>query len=403
MTQKLNFTKRTIDAIVPPAVGHFYAYDTGQANLALCVLASGIKTFYWIGRNNGRPERVRIGRFPDTSIENARKEAAGKNGDRARGVNLKEKRDKGDTVAAVFERWLAKAKLRKKSWQADENNFRYHFGPIRTRRFSTLTSDEVAKWHHAIGKKRGPIIANRCRALLSSLYGKQPNNPCLTVERFPEKSRERFLLPDEMKPFMVALKAEPPLWRDFWLLCLFTGARRGNVAAMQWSEVDTNSSIWYLPGEKLKNGLPLAIVLPPQAVAILTARQDDRGDSPSPYVFPSDSGAGHIRDPRKSWARVTKAAGTPDLHPHDLRRSLGSWQALAGSSLAIIGASLGHSDLKSTQVYARLLLDPVRASVNGAVAAMVDAGDREIAEQPKLTAQAKHAKKPRKGDKNAKA
>jgi integrase len=385
---KFNFTKRTLEAIKLPATGHVYVYDTTQANLACCVLSTGIKTFYWIGRNNNRPERLKIGRFPDVSIENARKEAAGKNGDRARGVNLKQARDKGGTVAAAFEKWLTHARLRKKSWQADESNFNFHFGPLRSRRFATLTADEVSKWHVAIGKKRGPVIANRCRALLSSLYGKKPNNPCVTVDRFPEKSRERFLLPDEMRPFMLALKAEPPLWRDYWLLCLFTGARRGNVAAMNWPELDMQAGIWHLTGEVTKNGLPLAIVLPPPAVAILQARESERGGSP--YVFPAESGAGHVRDPRKSWARVVRAAGTPGLHPHDLRRSLGSWQALAGSSLAIIGKSLGHSDLKSTQIYARLLLEPVRTSVNGAVQAMVAAGEAEPA--PRL-AQAKLRKR----------
>ena len=59
-----------------------------------------------------------------------------------------------------------------------------------------------------------------------------------------------------------------------------------------------------------------------------------------------------------------------DLRMHDLRRSLGSWQATAGASLAVIGASLGHADLKSTAVYARLQLAPVRASVEAATEAM---------------------------------
>lgn len=81
-----------------------------------------------------------------------------------------------------------------------------------------------------------------------------------------------------------------------------------------------------------------------------------------------------VVDPRKSWARVVKRAGIDNLRPHDLRRSLGSWQAIAGASLQIIGASLGHIDPKATAVYSRLLLDPVRSSVNQAVANMQAAG-----------------------------
>ena len=91
-------------------------------------------------------------------------------------------------------------------------------------------------------------------------------------------------------------------------------------------------------------------------------------------MFPAETATGHIVDPRKSWARVMKRSGIEDLRPHDLRRSLGSWQAIAGASLPIIGASLGHKDPKATAVYARLQLDPVRRSVDEAVDSMVKAG-----------------------------
>ena len=64
---------------------------------------------------------------------------------------------------------------------------------------------------------------------------------------------------------------------------------------------------------------------------------------------------------------------TPDLRMHDLRRTQGSWQAAMNVSLAIVGKSLGHADLKSTQVYARLQLDPVRDAVAKASAKMIDA------------------------------
>src|SRR6266446_4069806 len=62
-----------------------------------------------------------------------------------------------------------------------------------------------------------------------------------------------------------------------------------------------------------------------------------------------------------------------DLRIHDLRRTLGSWQAKQGASLAIIGKSLNHKSLQSTTIYARLDLDPVRSSVNTATAAMLEA------------------------------
>ena len=45
-------------------------------------------------------------------------------------------------------------------------------------------------------------------------------------------------------------------------------------------------------------------------------------------------------------------------------------QALTGASLLVIGKRLGYKSMKSTQIYARLNLDPVRASVEKATEAM---------------------------------
>lgn len=52
---------------------------------------------------------------------------------------------------------------------------------------------------------------------------------------------------------------------------------------------------------------------------------------------------------------------------------MGSWQAITGASLPIIGKSLNHKSHQATAIYARLDLDPVRASVEKATEAMLRA------------------------------
>jgi integrase len=289
---------------------------------------------------------------------------------------------------------------------------------IHDKRLSTIDSAAVTRWHGSIAKLHGPVQANRCLALLATMYSKASGwigykgvNPCLTVVALPEKDRERFLLPAEMKAFFEALATESQKWQAFFLLCLFTGSRRGNVASMEWSELDLDGSLWHIPAMKTKNGKPTTITLCEPAAAILTTRHSERNGSP--YVFPAAKGSGHLSDPRPAWQRVLAAmracpeckqtagkgelvdhkawrlsdrayrcphckADLPpakilDLHIHDLRRTQGSWQAAMGISLAIVGKSLGHADLKSTQVYARLQLDPVKDAVSKASGAMLSA------------------------------
>ena len=57
-----------------------------------------------------------------------------------------------------------------------------------------------------------------------------------------------------------------------------------------------------------------------------------------------------------------------------MRCSVGAYQASAGASLTIIGRSLGHRSIQAAAVYAQLLTDPVRASLEGAVNTMLAHG-----------------------------
>ena len=78
-------------------------------------------------------------------------------------------------------------------------------------------------------------------------------------------------------------------------------------------------------------------------------------------------------EPKIAWEHVVKRAKLSDCRMHDLRRTLGSWQAAGGTSLLIIGKSLGHRSESATRIYARLATDPVRESVEKATVAMIDA------------------------------
>jgi integrase len=112
------------------------------------------------------------------------------------------------------------------------------------------------------------------------------------------------------------------------------------------------------------------VTLSPEALAILATRKPVEATG---YVFPGPGKTGHLEEPRKGWERILARAGIEDLRIHDLRRTLGSWQAKTGASLSIIGKSLNHKSPNTTAIYARLDLDPVRESVERAINAMLAA------------------------------
>ena len=111
------------------------------------------------------------------------------------------------------------------------------------------------------------------------------------------------------------------------------------------------------------------MTLTPEVVEILRERQD----CDPVWVFPGTGVTGHLVEPKKAWKRVLERAGIADLRIHDLRRTLGSWQAKTGASLVIVGKSLNHKSPSTTAIYARLDLDPIRASVERATGAMLTA------------------------------
>lgn len=386
-TTKRDFSKRMIEAIRPPATGRAWIYDAAQPGLCMMITPAGTKSFYLYRKVKGRPQRYRIGAYPAVTVEQARHECMRLLGRIVQGADpIAERRAIRDetTLGELWTTYIAEAKARKRSFAADISRWNNHVSKLAARRLSEITTPDVAAWHARLGQRetgRGKpgTSANRALALLSVLFnrarqlGYVGHNPCEKVQRFPEKSRGRFLKAEELPRFAEAVAAEPEDYRDLFHLCLFTGARVGNVRTMEWSEVDLDRQTWAIPPEKYKTGEAFVVTLGEHSIDILRRRRASaRKDAK--YVFPQHNNPRRpLGYPYKSWERIRKAAGLADVNIHDLRRTQGSWQAANGASLSVIGKSLGQSTQHVTAIYARLELDPVRASVTKANVAIAAA------------------------------
>jgi len=396
---KFNFTKRALEALPSPAPGkRSYHYDSKTPGLGLAVTSAGTKTFVvyrWI-KGKG-PERITLEHFPAMTVEQARREAAKVNGAIAAGKNPAEDRRirrRESTFGTLFREYLeVHAKLHTKTWKEAEANFRRYLDAWKEKRPSQLHATDVQRWHAKLGKDRGPYAANRALELLRAVINwaiktkridrmmlEGAENPATGVASFKERARSRFLQSDELPRFFQAVTEEPnETIRDYVLLSLLTGARKTNVLQMRWADVNLDRATWHIP--ETKNGEAQTIPLTAEAVAILQARQAKRVND---YVLPGEGKSGHLREPKKGWRRIRERAGVDDVRIHDLRRTLGSWQAATGASLAVIGKSLGHKDVSTTAIYARLDLDPVRRAMETATGAMLAAAGLKPPAQLKL-------------------
>lgn len=229
-----------------------------------------------------------------------------------------------------------------------------------------ISRKAVQEWVDEMGAE-SRTKANRYLTILSSVinwgirrdYLVSIANPCVGVERFPTVPRDRFAAPNELTRLTEALKPESSSVRDFFWLCLLTGARRGNLLTMRWDEIDLDLAIWNIPAEKFKNGTSHVLPLTSEAMIILRRRLEN--GIKSPWVFPGRFGSDRPRvDVKRAWGRVLKRAAIKNLRIHDLRRTLASYMAINGQSQYVIARMLGHTDTRSTDVYAKLNMKAVR-------------------------------------------
>ena len=157
-------------------------------------------------------------------------------------------------------------------------------------------------------------------------------------------------------------------------LLAFTGARKGEIEQLKWFEVDLDKQ--FLRFADSKTGQKI-IPINAAAVAILAAQKPKAGN---PFVFPADRSERFFEGVPKIWRRVRKSAGLEDVRIHDLLHSFASVAVAGSASLPIIGALLGHKDTATTQRYAHLSADPLRAvsqAVADAIAQALEGGTSE--------------------------
>ncbi|MCG8433997.1 MAG: site-specific integrase, partial [Gammaproteobacteria bacterium] len=342
--------------------------------------------------------------FPETTIAQARERAGSINSKLDAGVNPNELRRErrselmlDDLFALYMDRH---AKPNNKRPENAESSYRLYLSQWGRRSLSTINRNEIQSLHAKLGRNKGKVTANIAIKLLSSLYNRAIDwgvfvgeNPAKAIKKFREKSRDRFLNPDELGDFLTALKEEPEEdFRDLVLMLLLTGARRGNVQAMRWQDIDFKRKAWNIP--ETKTGESHLLPLSPQVMAILARRQESRSTD---YVFPGRGKTGHIVEPKKAWGRLLSRAKINDFRLHDLRRTHGSWLAATGANISVIGKALGHKHISTTAIYARLDVDPVRQATEKATAAMMAGyGDLASTNVIQIDVEARREKKERK-------
>ena len=366
--RRARITKRVVDAL---ALGE-QLWDSELKGFG--VRRQKGRPHYFVSyRAAGRRRWITLGPHGPLTSEAARKEALKVLGDVARGGDPASQRDSERAAGNVEElatRFLTEyaAQHNKKSSAREyERLVRLHIVPALGKlRINNVTPADVARWH--AGFKTNPVAGNRALALLKHMFNLAEKwglrtlaNPARQIDMFPEKPRERLISPTELARLGAALESaqkngsEHPSVIACIKLLILTGARLSEILKLRWEHVDIERSVLRLPDSKTgAKTVPLGA----PALELLSELSKSAG---SAYVCPGHRADAHFVGIQRPWRRIRGAAGLPDLRIHDLRHGFASMAAMAGDSLFLIGKILGHRQSSTTERYAHLHDDPVRA------------------------------------------
>ena len=189
-------------------------------------------------------------------------------------------------------------------------------------------------------------------------------NPVTVVERYriPKRSLPKFLSAGDLKKMLAACnERERRLFSTF----LMTGMRKGELAHLCWSDINFDMNIIFIQEKPDWNWKPktderVIPIAPPLREVLLTEYAERLSDT---LVFPNRKGNPDIHLLPK-LIKVCRKAGIKPATVHSLRHSFGAHLRMAGVSLADIADLLGHKDLATTQIYAKVHQDHLRTAIS---------------------------------------
>lgn len=169
-----------------------------------------------------------------------------------------------------------------------------------------------------------------------------------------QPGRDRWLTRNEAARLLWESRREPkarlhlPL---FVLIALYTGARRGAILGLRWSQVDlVNGRIDFNEPGRPRTNKRRPIIPIPRGLRFFLARRQAAAKANCPWVINYEGE--RVGNIKRSLREACLRAELPGVTAHTFRHTAGTWLAQAGVSLYEIAGWLGHSNERTTELYA---------------------------------------------------
>lgn len=407
---RVRLTAGRVQAFACPAgKSQAFLWDTEAPALALRASPTGRKTYVFESRLNGATIRVNIGTLADWPIEKARAKAQGlkrlvDDGTDPRELERQQVADKAAkaaqvtadavTVGDAWRRYIAEGSpKRRDAWKpryvadmakmADPGGEKKkrgqgqtlpgHLAPLMAWRLSDVTEDALTVWFKTESRRskhqatralmmfRGFLRWCSTEPALRTLVDRDAGKAPAIMDNLPESKRRT----DALEAAQVAgwwtgvAQLSNPSASAYLRALVLTGARREEMAALKWSDVDFR---WQKLTIADKVGDTRTIPLTAYLSWMLANLPRGKGadGKPSPYVFASASKSGRIADPRSSHEKALQSAGIDALTLHGLRRSFSLLGEAAGAPAGAIAQVMGHRPSATAEGYRPRSVDALR-------------------------------------------
>lgn len=363
--RKAKLTKSIVEGLTA-GNGTDIAWDTVVPGFGARVTPAGRRTYFLKYRTKtGQQRKPKIGDHGPLTCDQARAIArewymeAKAGGD----PSLERAASRvGETIAELCEKYHREHSIvRKKVTSiAEEQRMmtKILIPRVGTKKVSEIGRPDIVKLHKSLADT--PFAANRVLSLLSNMmtmamkWGLRPEgiNPCKGISKFKEKPKERYLSPEEIARMFNVLDGmadDDPIMAALFKLLVLTGARKGELLNLKWSEVDLANRRLNLPDSKTGRK-PVYLSDAAESVVRKIPKVSDNA-----FVFPGKVDGRPLVSIKRAWDNIRQKAGIADARIHDLRHTFASIGVQNGIPLFDVGKLMGHRSLSTTARYAHLL------------------------------------------------
>lgn len=192
---------------------------------------------------------------------------------------------------------------------------------------------------------------NKIKASLRLAYKDKiiPYNPAEHIPSFKQGDSQREFLTFEEVQKLAQTECSNLKLKTAFMFSALTGLRWSDINKLTWSEVQYSEALgYYLRFTQAKTKGAETQPISDQAFSLLGERKE-----PSTRVFKGLSYSAHNNLRLRQW--VLKAGITKDITFHCARHTYATLQLTLGTDIYTVSKLLGHKDIKTTQVYAKII------------------------------------------------